>query len=112
MCPLKVILGLIRKCLKLSSMESFRALKYSNLAFGFEGPRILQSGEFYGPKTLQFGAFLGPKILQSGCRDLGPKKSPICTLNASNMATETLDIYITITYTVWHFEKIIKWVSP
>ena len=33
------------RTLKLSSAESFRALKYSNLAFGFEGSNILQSGE-------------------------------------------------------------------
>ena len=31
--------------LGLSSRESFMALKYSHLAFEFEGPKILQSGE-------------------------------------------------------------------
>ena len=46
-----VILGLIRKCLKFMDpktlqYEEFGALKYSNLAFVFEGPKILQSGEF------------------------------------------------------------------
>jgi hypothetical protein len=47
----------ISRTLKLSNTESFRALQYSNLAYRFDGPKILQSGEFKGPKTLLFGEF-------------------------------------------------------
>ena len=57
---------------KLLNLDNFRALKYSNLAFGVEGPKSLQSGEFKGPTILQIGEFEDPQTQRPDWSILGP----------------------------------------